>query len=128
MTTAVSRSVSDVIVTRTSDTSVMVSWEGLTLLEARGFPFYLVLLKTDSDESGDITKLTSNTSTVVIDVEPATAYEVSVTVYTGTGLDYGAESERGGLPHAGIGIKAVLVYSLPNLTLLIEHSASKSRH
>lgn len=119
MTTAVPHSVSDVTVTRTSDTCVMVSWEGLTLLEARGFPLYLVLLKTDGDESGigDITKLTSNTSAVVIDVDPATAYEVSVTVYTGTGLNYGAESEKGGLPHTGIGIKAILVFFIsPDLT------------
>lgn len=95
--TAAPHSVSDVTVTRTSGTSVMVSWEGLTLTEARGFPLYLVLLKSEGDESGmeNITKLTTNTSAVITDLDPATTYEVSVTVHTGAGLSHGAESAKG---------------------------------
>lgn len=95
--TAAPHSVSDVTVTRTSGTSVMVSWEGLTLTEARGFPLYLVLLKSKGENSGmeNITKLTTNTSAVVTDVDPATTYEVSVTVYTGAGMSHGAESAKG---------------------------------
>ena len=75
----------------------MVSWEGLTLTEARGFPLYLVLLKSKGEKSGkeNITKLTTNTSAVVTDVDPATTYEVSVTVYTGAGMSHGAESAKG---------------------------------
>ena len=95
--TAAPHSVSEVTVTRTSGTSVMVSWEGLTLTEARGFPLYLVLLKSKGEKSGmeNITKLTTNTSAVVTDVDPETTYEVSVTVYTGAGLSHGAESAKG---------------------------------
>lgn len=101
--TAAPRSVSDVTVTRTSDTSVLVSWDGMTPAEAKGFPMYLVLLKSiyDGSRSGDITQLTPNTSAVLTDVDPATTYQVTVTVYTGAGLEHGAQSEKGGLPHTG---------------------------
>ena len=95
--TAAPHSVSNVTVTRTSDTSVLVSWEGLTPVEARGIPTYMVLLKSvgGGSSTGDITQVTSNTSAVLTDVDPTTTYEVTVTVYTGAGLDHGAESKKG---------------------------------
>lgn len=69
---------------------------------------YMVKLKPGHESGvGDITVLTSNTSAAVVDIDPSTPYEVSVTVYTGAGMDYGAESERGVLSrrpchHAGL--------------------------
>ena len=94
--TAAFHSVNNVTITRTSDSSVTVSWEGLTFYEARGFPMYMLQLRRgDKSGEGDITVLTPNTSAAVADIDPATLYEVSVTVYTGAGLGYGAESERG---------------------------------
>ena len=46
---AATKAPEDVVLNRTSQTSLSVSWTPLTLVEARGFPVYRVLLMVRSD-------------------------------------------------------------------------------
>ena len=76
-----------------SGASVSVSWEPLTLFEARGFPTYTVtLVPSTSDDrvarqsSDGVIRVTTNESNIVVGgLDPKMEYDVTVAVETGAG-------------------------------------------
>ena len=76
-----------------SGTSVNISWELLTLFEARGFPTYTVtLVPSTSDDrvtrqsSDGVIRVTTNESNIVVGgLDPKVEYDVTVAVKTGGG-------------------------------------------
>ena len=76
-----------------SGTSVIISWEPLTLFEARGFPTYAVtLVPSTSDDrvtrqsSDGVIRVTTNKSNIVVGgLDPKVEYDVTVAVGTGAG-------------------------------------------
>ena len=76
-----------------SGTSVSVSWEPLSLFEARGFPVYTVTLVPSSSDgratrqSNDgVIRVTTNESNIVVGgLDPKVEYGVTVAVGTGAG-------------------------------------------
>ena len=76
-----------------SGTSVIISWEPLTLFEARGFPTYAVtLVPSTSDDrvtrqsSDGVIRVTTNESNIVVGgLDPKVEYDVTVAVGTGAG-------------------------------------------
>ena len=76
-----------------SGTSVSVSWEPLTLFEARGFPVYTVTLvpSTSADRvtrqsSNGVIRVVTNESNIVVGgLDPEVEYDVTVSVGTGAG-------------------------------------------
>ena len=76
-----------------SGTSVSVSWDPLSLFEARGFPTYTVtLVPSSSDDrvtrqSNDgVIRVTTNESNLVVGgLDPKVEYDVTVAVGTGAG-------------------------------------------
>jgi len=76
-----------------SGTSVSVSWDPLSLFEARGFPVYTITLVPSSGnsrvtrQSNDGTiRVTTNESYIVVGgLDPKVEYEVTVAVGTGAG-------------------------------------------
>ena len=67
---------------------VLVSWNPLSLAEARGFPFYIVSY-TPSGCPGGGSVNTTTTSAVLTEVEPCISYVFSVQVTTGNGTNQG---------------------------------------
>ena len=76
-----------------SGTSVNVSWEPLSLLEARGFPVYTVTLVpfsgngrvTRKSNDGVIRKTTNESHIVVGGLDSKVEYDITVAVGTGAG-------------------------------------------
>jgi len=76
-----------------SGTSVSVSWEPLSLFEARGFPVYTVTLvpSTNDDRvtrqsNNGVIRVTTNESNIVVGgLDPKVEYGVTVAVGTGAG-------------------------------------------
>ena len=76
-----------------SGTSVSVSWEPLTLFEARGFPTYTITLVTSTSDdrvarqsSDGVIRVTTNESNIVVGgLDPKVEYDVTVAVGTGAG-------------------------------------------
>ena len=81
------------VVFERSGTSVSVSWELLTLFEARGFPTYAVtLVPSTSDDrvtrqsSDGVIRVTTNESNIVVGgLDPKVEYDVTVAVQTAGG-------------------------------------------
>ena len=76
-----------------SGTSVNISWDPLSLFEARGFPVYkITLLPSSSDnrvtrQSNDgVIRVTTNESNVIVGgLDPKVEYDVTVAAGTGAG-------------------------------------------
>ena len=76
-----------------SGTSVSVSWEPLTLFEARGFATYTVTLEPSTSydrvtrqSSDGVIRVTTNESNIVVGgLDPKVEYDVTVAVGTGAG-------------------------------------------
>ena len=76
-----------------SGTSVSVSWEPLSLFEARGFPVYTVTLVPSSSDSratrqsnDGVIRVTTNESNIVVGgLDPKVEYEITVAVQTAAG-------------------------------------------
>jgi len=76
-----------------SGTSVSVSWELLSLFEARGFPTYTVTLIPSSSDSrvirqsnDGVIRVNTNESNIVVGgLDPKVEYEVTVAVQTAAG-------------------------------------------
>ena len=100
-------SVSNITVTRVSDTMVRITWIALTLNEARGFPSYVVSVNNDGKGAANVT--TKSISVVVGELMPHTEYNVTVQGLTAGGTKEGPLSEprERDAPHA---IVAVLLY------------------
>ena len=81
------------VVFERSGTSVSVSWELLTLFEARGFPTYTItLVPSTSDDrvtrqsSDGVIRVTTNESNIVVGgLDPKMEYDVTVAVQTAGG-------------------------------------------
>ena len=86
------RSPNNVVFER-SGTSVSISWEPLSLFEARGFPVYIVTLTPSSSDnhvtrqSNDgVIRVTTNESNIVVGgLDPKVEYNFTVAVVTGAG-------------------------------------------
>ena len=76
-----------------SGTSLNISWNPLSLFEARGFPVYTVTLETSSSDnrvtrqSNDgVIRVTTNESNIIVGgLDPKVEYGVTVAVGTGAG-------------------------------------------
>ena len=76
-----------------SGTSVSVTWEPVTLFDARGFPTYTVTLTPSTSNSrvtrqandGVIRVTTNETNVVIGGLDPAVEYDVTVAVRTSAG-------------------------------------------
>ena len=76
-----------------NDTAISVSWDPLTLFEARGFPIYIVTLMpftlvqshTTERSSDDEISVTTNETDIVIDLDPNVGYFLTVAVGTSSG-------------------------------------------
>jgi len=76
-----------------SGTSVSVSWDPLSLFEARGFPVYTVTLTPSSgngratrQSNNGVIRVTTNESNIVVGgLDPKVEYGVTVAVGTGAG-------------------------------------------
>ena len=81
------------VVFERSGTSVSVSWELLTLLEARGFPTYTITLAPSTSDdrftrqsSDGVIRVTTNESNIVVGgLDPKVEYDVTVAVQTDGG-------------------------------------------
>jgi hypothetical protein len=85
---APSKSVEDVTVEWTSDTSVSVSWTPLSYSEARGLPLYIISYKPQDGSSVEIVN-TSSSSVVITGLNPLVGYIFTVQVTTGNGNNKG---------------------------------------
>ena len=91
---ATSISPTNVTVDRTSPTTMVVSWQPLTLTEARGFVSHYTVTYSPQIISGgrkrqaammvEVEGMDSN-STTITDLDPDTVYEVQVSAATGVG-------------------------------------------
>ena len=79
-----------------SGTTISVSWDPLSLMEARGFPFYTVTLiplslvgSRTTRQSGDgiISVTTNETDVVIEDLDPDVEYSLTVAVETSAGIN-----------------------------------------
>ena len=86
-------SVSDITVTRVNDTAVMITWTGLTLNEARGFPSYVVTTTNEGEQVSS--QRTTSTSVVVGGLMPHTEYNITVQALTAGGTKEGPLSAPG---------------------------------
>ena len=86
-------SVSDITVTRVNDTAVMVTWAGLTLTDARGFPSYAVTVMNRCEQVSS--QRTTSTSVVVGGLMPHTEYNITVQALTAGGTKEGPLSTPG---------------------------------
>ena len=78
-----------------SGTTITVSWDPHSLMEARGFPFYTVTLRPlslvgsrtarQSDNNGTISVTTNETDVVIEDLDPDVEYSLIVAVETSAG-------------------------------------------
>ena len=84
-----------------NDTAISVSWDRLTLFEARGFPIYIVTLTPISlvdsrnirQSSDDEISVTTNETDIVIEgLDPDVEYSLTVAVGTSAGEVYTEES------------------------------------
>ena len=76
-----------------SGTTINISWDPLSLIEARGFPVYTVTLTPlslvgnratrQSNDDGIVT--TNETDVVIDDIDPNEEYYLTITVQTSTG-------------------------------------------
>ena len=85
--------VSDITVTRVDNTAVRVTWTGLTLNEARGFPTYVVNITKEGEQVSF--QRTNTTSAVVGGLMPHTEYSVTVQALTAGGTKEGPISAPG---------------------------------
>ena len=67
-----------------SGTIISVSWDPLSLIEARGFPVYTVTL-TPSNNDGIISVTTNETDVVIEDLDPNVGYSLTLVVETSSG-------------------------------------------
>ena len=67
-----------------SGTIIIISWDPLNLIEARGFPVYTVTL-TRSNGDGIISVTTNETDVVIEDLDPNVEYSLTVVVGTSSG-------------------------------------------
>ena len=86
------------IKTEWSGNSLTISWEPLTLHEARGFPVYYIYL---NDSSGPVkreiepTANTTESSIVISRLDSTKSYTVAISVATNNGTLMGNSSEPG---------------------------------
>ena len=69
------------------DGVVNISWISLSLIEARGFPLYIISYMLDSGTMRTIN--TTNSSIVISGLEPKQSYTFTVQVTTGNGTHKG---------------------------------------
>ena len=82
----------NITVERTDDDTVTVTWEPLSLFEARGFPVYTVTLtpefnrrRRQTGDDGVIMVTTNQTNVVIKGLDPDVHYSLTVTVGTSSG-------------------------------------------
>ena len=78
-----------------SGTIITITWDPLTLFEARGLPFYTVTLiplsladsngNTQSNYDGIVSNTTTETVIVIEDLDPKIEYSLIITVETSSG-------------------------------------------
>ena len=82
------------VVYERSGTSISVSWDPLSLFDARGFPVYTVTLAplslvdsraTRQSNNDGIISVTTNETDVVIEYDPNEEYYLTITVQTSAG-------------------------------------------
>ena len=73
----------DVHVFALGDGSVRVGWTPLSLVEARGFPLYIV--SYSSDDGAVFSVNTTNSSVIITGLNPNIGYSFTVQVATGSG-------------------------------------------
>ena len=86
-------SVSDITVTRVNGMAVNITWTGLTLNEARGFPSYVVIVTNEAEQVSS--QRTTSTSVVVGGLMPHTEYNITVQALTAGGGKEGPLSVPG---------------------------------
>ena len=83
----------DVKVVRNSDGSVSVDWTPLSLVEARGFPLYIITYTSDDGSTtGSVNTTTS--SIVITGLNQEVGYVFTVQVATGNGNVLGPVTAR----------------------------------
>ena len=87
----------NVTVVRINSTAISVSWNPLTLQEARGWPVYMVYLLSNSQRTAcDFQSVdTSDSSVVIGNLDPASYYSVIVQVGTAIGTSEELRSQHG---------------------------------
>ena len=85
--------VTNITVTRVNDTVLRVTWTGLTLNDARGFPSYVVNIMSRHEQVSS--QRTSSTSVVVGGLMPHTEYSITVQALTAGGTKEGPHSAPG---------------------------------
>ena len=92
MNTVPTSPVNSVEVDQLDDTSIQVKWKGLTLSEAKGFPYYIVSYASD-DGSITGTVNTTNSSVLFKGLNPKLGFLFIVEIATGNGNGLAAGSE-----------------------------------
>ena len=89
----------NVTVVRINSTAISVSWNPLTLQEARGWPVYVVYLQGNSQRTAcELQSVNTSDSSVVIgNLDPASYYSVVVQVRTAAGTREELKSQPGEL-------------------------------
>ena len=87
--------VGNVKATRNPDGSVLISWQPLSLTEAKGFPLYIVSYKSvDGSSKGSVN--TTSSSVVITGLNYKADYIISIQVTTENGKNMGhTESSKG---------------------------------
>ena len=85
--------VSDITVARINETVVRVTWTALTLIDARGFPSYVVSVMSRCEQVPS--QSTNSTSVVVGGLMPHTEYSITVQALTAGGTKEGPISAPG---------------------------------
>ena len=87
----------NVTVVRINSTAISVSWNPLTLQEARGWPVYVVYLWSNSQRTARAVPSvrTSESSVNITSLDPSTFYYIVVQVTTAAGTSEELKSEPG---------------------------------